>query len=123
MSDTKVILSIYDDPDILDFMQTVLESKGYTVITAETAEDGLRTFKKESPDMVFVDLMMEEVDAGTAFAKEIKALGADTPVYMLSSVGDSLNSTVDYASLGLRGLLQKPIDPASLISLVEKVLA
>ncbi len=123
MSDTKVILSIDDDPDILDFMQTVLESKGYTVITAETAEDGLRTFKKESPDMVFVDLMMEEVDAGTAFAKEIKALGADTPVYMLSSVGDSLNSTVDYASLGLRGLLQKPIDPASLISLVEKVLA
>ncbi len=119
MSDAKVILSIDDDPDILDFMKTVLESKGYEVATAGTAEEGLKVYKQVNPDVVFVDLMMEEVDAGTAFVKELKALGQDVPIYMLSSVGDALNETTSYAALGLKGVLQKPLDPAKLVDLVK----
>ena len=45
------------------------------IAEALTAEDGLDVFRKEDPDLVLVDLMMEEVDAGTSFVKEMKALG------------------------------------------------
>ena len=55
--------------------------------------------------------MMEEVDAGTNFVKEIKALGEAPPIYMLSSVGDTLTISTDYSALGLAGVLQKPINP------------
>ncbi len=117
---SPLILSIDDDPDVLMFIETVLKSKGYDVVTAETAEQGLRIFKEKKPDMVIVDLMMEEVDAGTNFVRELKVMREDIPVFMLSSVGNALNMNTNFADLGLKGVLQKPIEPDTLLALVEK---
>jgi len=121
MKDGKhAILCIDDDQDILESMTMILEGDGYAVETANTAEDGLRKYKQERPDLIIVDLMMEEVDAGTNFVKEVKALGGTIPpVYMLSAVGDNLNENVSYAELGLTGVLQKPVDAATLISTIK----
>jgi len=120
MQDGKhVILCIDDDDDILFFLQTVLEAKGYKVLTAGTAEEGLRLFKSTTPDFLIVDLMMEEVDAGTRLVKELKLLGNTAPIYMLSSVGDNLTMTADYTSLGLSGVLQKPVDEQQLLTILE----
>jgi DNA-binding response OmpR family regulator len=120
----KRILVVDDDPDILNFFQLVLATEGYTVTTAGTAEDGLKAFRERRPHLVFVDLMMEEVDAGTSLVKEIQALGGDqVPIYMVTSVGDSLNMTTDYATLGLKGVLQKPVDIKNLLRLVSHALA
>ena len=120
MQDGKhVILCIDDDDDILFFLQTVLEATGYEVMTAGTAEDGLRLFKTTTPDFLIVDLMMEQVDAGTHLVKELKLLGNTAPIYMLSSVGDNLSMTADYTSLGLSGVLQKPVDEQQLLAIVE----
>jgi DNA-binding response OmpR family regulator len=63
--------------------------------------------------------MMEEVDAGTHFVKELRLLNNKAPVYMLSSVGDSLSANVDFAELGLTGVLQKPVDFNSLLSTLK----
>ncbi len=121
--ENNFILSVDHDPDILEFMTTVLESKGYTVITAESGTDGLEVFKANDPAMIFVDLMMEEVDAGTNLVKEIKALGSKVPVYMLSSVGDAMTMNLDTSQLGIDGVLQKPLHPEELLKIVEDALA
>jgi len=118
-----VILCIDDDDDILFFLRTILEAGGYKVLTAGTAEEGLRLFKSTPPDFLIIDLMMEEVDAGTRLVKELKLLGNSAPVYMLSSVGDHLNLTADYSSLGLSGVLQKPVDEQQLLAILEAKLA
>lgn len=121
MHDGKyVILCIDDDEDILVSLRLVLEGSGYIVHGAATAEEGLRIYKKTKPDLLIVDLMMEEVDAGTSFVKELKALGNTAPIYMLSSVGDSLNVSADYSELGLTGVFQKPIDPDTLLAILRK---
>ena len=123
MQDGKhVILCVDDDPDILFFLRTVLEKGGYVMKEAATAEDGLRVFKESNPDLVIVDLMMEEVDAGTSFVKEVRASGGDVPIYMLSSVGDNLHLSTDYTALGLAGIFQKPINSDSLISVLRSKL-
>ncbi len=120
MQDGKhVILCIDDDDDILFFLQTVLGAKGYRVLTAGTAEEGLRLFKSASPDFLIVDLMMEEVDAGTRLVKELKLLGNTAPIYMLSSVGDNLSMMTDYSALGLAGVLQKPVDEQRLLTILK----
>lgn len=117
MKDGKyVILCIDDDQDVLDALRIVLEKHNYTMIEAITAEDGLRIYKAEKPDFIIVDLIMEEVDAGRNFSKDLMALGNKAPVYMLSSVGDSLASNIDFPELGLTGILQKPIDFSSLLT-------
>jgi DNA-binding response OmpR family regulator len=117
-----VILCIDDDPDFLDSMREIIESNGYIMESAGTAEDGLRRFRALSPDLVIVDLMMEEIDSGTSFVKDLKALGATVPIYMLTSVGDSLSVTTDYAQLGLTGVLQKPLNPDILLRTLKSKL-
>lgn len=120
MQDGKhVILVIDDDPDIRYALKLVLEGNGYGVAEAATAEDGLKAYKDAQPDLLIVDLMMEEVDAGVAFVKELRLLGNQAPIYMLSSAGDNLSMTTDYAELGLAGVFQKPIDNEMLLSILS----
>lgn len=118
----QVILCIDDDEDVLLALRLVLEQNNYVMVEAPTAEEGLEKFKEEKPDLIVVDLMMEEVDAGASFVKEVKALGGSIPIYMLSSVGDQLNLSTDYASLGLTGVFQKPINSATLLKTLKKKL-
>ena len=109
------ILCIDDDEDVLLTLQLTLEKNGYAMIGARTAEEGLQKFKEERPDLIIVDLMMEEIDSGVNFVKEVRAVGGDVPIYMLSSVGDQFNLTADFSSLGLSGVFQKPIDNQTLL--------
>jgi two-component system response regulator ArlR len=120
MRDQKhVILCVDDDQDTLDMLRIALESGGYRVCEAVTAEDGLKKYKSDKPDLLIVDLMMEEVDAGTRFVTKLKAMGNTAPIYMLSSVGDSLGMQRDYSDLGLDGIFQKPVDPHTLLMTVK----
>lgn len=120
MKDDKfVILCVDDDPDVLDMLRIVLESKGYLMVGANSAEEGSKRYQSESPDLVLVDLMMEEVDAGTALVTKLKALGNQAPVYMLSSVGEELSSSIDHEKLGLSGVFQKPLNAKVLLRTLQ----
>lgn len=120
MKDGKfVILCIDDDEDVLFSLRTVLEKNGYEMIQAFSAEEGLKVYKETNSDFIIVDLMMESVDAGKNLVKELKLLGNKAPIYMLSSVGDSLVSNIDFSELGLMGVFQKPIDSNTLLSTLK----
>jgi CheY-like chemotaxis protein len=120
MSERKpLILYIDDDPDYREVMRIILESGGYEMAEAATAEEGVEAYKRHTPDLVIVDLMMEEVDSGTAFVKELRLLGNQVPVYMLSSVGESMSLTADYMALGLAGIFQKPVDRGTLLTVLK----
>ena len=112
---TYVILYVDDDPDFLDTMRLLLEAHGYRMIGARTAEEGLRAAREQRPDLVIVDLMMEEIDSGTSLVREIRALGLDVPIYLLSSIGDQVSGTIDTGQLGIAGVFQKPVDPQALL--------
>jgi DNA-binding response OmpR family regulator len=120
MKDGKpVILCVDDDQDLLDALRLVLEKNGYAMVEARSAEVGLRKYQEAAPDLIIIDLMMEEVDAGTSLVTELKALGNTRPVYMLSSVGDNLSETVSYSELGLAGVFQKPINNQQLLTVLK----
>ncbi len=124
MSDKKArILCIDDDPDVLEFLKIVLEGAGYEFVGAAGAEEGLEAYRARRPDLVIVDLMMEEVDSGAGFAKELRLLGNRAPVFMLSSVGDNLNLATDTVPLGLTGVFQKPLSADHLLTVLEATLA
>jgi DNA-binding response OmpR family regulator len=117
-----VVLCVDDDRDMLDALKILIESFNYSVVCASSAEDGLRLFKSEKPDMIIADLMMEEVDSGTGLARDLKLAGCAVPVFLLSSVGDALRNNTDYADLSLTGVFQKPIQPDVLKKTLNKVL-
>jgi two-component system, NtrC family, nitrogen regulation response regulator NtrX len=114
-----IILYVDDDPDYREVVRAILENGGYEVTEAATGEEGLKVFQGRRPDLVIVDLMMEEVDAGASFVKELRLLGNTAPVYMLTSVGESLNLTTDHVAMGLAGVLQKPVDRENLLRILK----
>lgn len=120
MQDGKfVILAIDDDQDVLDALRMILEASDFVMNEAHSGEEGIKLYRQARPDLIIVDLMMEEVDAGTSFVKELRALGNSSPVYMLSSVGDNLSMNTDYSALGLSGVFQKPLNPDMLLSILR----
>ena len=114
-----VILCVDDDPDILISLKIVLESGGYAVVTAADGKAGVQAFIESRPDLVLLDLMMEEIDAGTRALKEMRTIDRKVPVYLLSSTGDYLQGATDTSELGLAGVFQKPVDPNILLRLLR----
>ncbi len=124
MKDGKhVVLYIDDDPDFRLSTRTILEANGYEMVEACSAEEGLRVYKESAPDAVIVDLMMEEVDAGVNFVKDIRLSGNTAPIFMLSNVGDTLTQSTDYNELGLAGVFQKPLEADHLLKILAAKLA
>jgi len=110
-----VILCVDDDPDILQTLRMLLDRNGYLMVEAGGAEEALRRYREVEPDLLIVDLMMEQVDSGADLLRGLAALGNTAPAFLLSSIGDELNRTLDAAELGLAGVFQKPIDPTFLL--------
>jgi len=120
MQDGKhVVLCVDDDPDFRESIAIILEASGFAVVSAASAEEGVRCYQESNPDLILADLMMEEVDAGTSMVTKLKALGNTAPIFLLSSIGDGLAANIDYADLGLAGVFQKPIDPAAFIGTLK----
>ena len=120
MKDGKhVILYVDDDPDFRDSMRTVLEANGYLFLEAASGEEGLRQFKQQKPDLVILDLMMEEIDTGTSMVRDLKLGGCEAPILVVSSVGEALRQSTDISELGLAGVLQKPVDFDGLLGMIK----
>lgn len=85
--ETKKILLVDDDLDLLEQNKILLEAKGYTVVTADNMKSAMETFQKEKPDAAILDLIMEEHDAGFILAHKIKKdpYGKTIPVFLLTS--------------------------------------
>lgn len=118
-----VVLCIDDDRGFLNSMQSMLESAGCDVEIAAGVDEGLAKFRATRPDLVFVDLMMEEADSGLSFLRAIRDPGPTPPIYLLSGVGSDMKSLADFTEMGLTDVLQKPIDPVKLIPLVKAALS
>jgi len=120
MQDGKyVILAIDDDPDFLQAIRLFLEANGYIMTQANSAEAGLKVYKEKNPDLVLVDLMMESIDAGADFVRELRLLGNTAPVFLLSGAGDGMTDNIDYTEYGFSGVFQKPIKNERLLSVIK----
>lgn len=120
MSDTKTILVIDDDPDVLFLCRTTLEPAGYVVKTADNSEAGIALAEAEPPDLILTDIMMERADAGfhvvDRFARRL-------PVIMFSSITNESDQIFDESSLPIRALFNKPINAKKLLEKVKEILS
>jgi DNA-binding response OmpR family regulator len=117
------IAIIDDDPDIIDASSLVLTSKGYEVITANNPDDGYKIVKENSPDLIILDVMMNEPDDGFFLAQKFRKNNITTPIIMYTSV--SKTTGIEYGvneMVPVNEYVEKPISPAQLIEKVEKLL-
>mgnify|MGYP001596533883 CR=1 FL=1 len=117
------IAIIDDDPDILDASSLVLTSKGHEVITASNPDDGYKIVKDQSPDLIILDVMMNEPDDGFFLAQKFRKEKVKVPIIMYTSI--SKTTGMDFGKSDLVPVdeyVEKPISPDELIEKVEKLL-
>lgn len=123
------ILIIDDDPDVVEGMKVVLESKQYQVTVANSGREGLEEVIRSKPDLIVLDVMMETMDKGFEVARELKKIqnSKDIPILMLTAIKENTgldfkNEAGDKDWLPVDDYTEKPLKPEALLSKVESLL-
>jgi CheY-like chemotaxis protein len=121
MSDPAArVLVVDDDDDDADAVGTFLRAHGYAVLRATSGRDGVAMTRRERPDLVLMDVMMEERTAGFFAIQEIRRdpeIGA-TPVLVTSSIYSAIPGfrvSPEAGWLRHDGFLAKPVDLDALL--------
>lgn len=119
------ILIVDDDPDMVEAGRYVLEKQGHDVISALNVEAGFKALTDSTPDLLILDVMMEEADDGLVFARKVRRTGLTLPILMLTSVNRAmgLNIGKDAEMVPVDEFVEKPVDPAVLCAKVDGLLA
>ena len=113
------VLIVEDDRTIANFVQTILETGGYQVITAERCRQGLMVFTSHLPDLVVLDLGLPDMD-GEEFIRQVR--GASTvPIIVLSARTDERDK-VSALDSGANDYITKPFGTAELLARVRAAL-
>jgi CheY-like chemotaxis protein len=128
------ILVVDDDPDLVAAMRLLLEGHGYRVVSASSGVEGLRRLREESPDLLLLDVMMEDLSAGFHVAQAIRDDSPDSPyaeyrevpIIMLTAVQEHtripFKQAVGSEYLPVEVFLEKPFNSARLAEVVEDTL-
>jgi len=115
------IAIIDDDPDILDASSLVLKAMGYEVITAVNPVDGFKIVMEKKPDLIILDVMMDEPDDGFFLAQKLRREKFDGPIIMYTSVSKSIGMEFGASEIvPVDDFIEKPIAPDVLVDKVEK---
>ena len=118
-----LIAIIDDDPDILDASTLVLTSKGYEIITASNPDDGYKIVKEQQPDLIILDVMMNEPDDGFFLAQRFRREKMEIPIIMYTSISKSIGMEFSASEMvPVDDFVEKPIAPDVLVNKVEKLL-
>jgi DNA-binding response OmpR family regulator len=118
-----IIAVIDDDPDILEASNLVLTAKGYEVLTADNFEDGYKLVKEKKPDLIILDVMMNEPDDGFFLAQKFRREKIEIPIIMYTSVSKSIGMEFGASEMvPVDDFIEKPIAPDKLIDKIEKLL-
>ena len=130
MKGNPKILIVDDDPDFIEIGKLSLEGMGYRVLSASTGREGWEMVEKETPDLVILDLMMEDLDAGLTLSNRIKSHPryGNIPILMLTSISRETGmdftprTEEDLRKLQVDDFHSKPIKVKILREKVEKLL-
>jgi len=115
----KRLLLIDDEPRVRASLKMVLEPL-YDIAQASDGPEGLDIFRKESPDLVLLDIVLPGTD-GLAVLQMLRTERKSTPVVMLTGT-KSVKSAVDAMKLGAADYLSKPFDVDELRIVIDRAL-
>lgn len=110
----KKILFIDDDPDIHTIIKFCFENTSIAVLSAQSAEEGIKKAMELQPDLILLDIMMPEMD-GIEMLKAMKLIPhlSTIPVVVLTAKAQK-SEVAGYFQYGVLDVIIKPFDPAHL---------
>lgn len=119
-AEKRAVLIVDDEPVILNMFKDIFLTKGYVVHTALGGREGLAEFASHHFDVVLLDILMPDMN-GLEVLQEMKKMQPSAKIVMIT--GFSLDAHREQATRdGASLFLNKPIDPAALLSAVDNLL-
>jgi DNA-binding response OmpR family regulator len=112
------ILVIDDEPDVVTYLRTFLEKNDFQVITASNGEEAIQAARKETPDLVTLDIMMPQ-ESGVRFYRKMKKEEnlKNVPIIVISGMaGKHLAIAKPDASF------EKPVNMQKLLEEIQRLL-
>lgn len=121
---TWKVVSIEDDPGMIDLFRLILKPGGYEVLGATNGTAGLELIGDAKPDIVLLDLQMPGMDGWEVY-QQMKADKAmkDIPVIVVTCRTSAIDEVLARHIAKVDDYIRKPFGPSKLIESVESVLS
>lgn len=121
-SNSKTIVIVDDEPDIVELVTLHLNKAGYRVVSFELAQELLKYLISKTPDLIILDLMLPDGD-GIDICKLLKMepRTASVPVIMLTAKTDEMDKILGL-EIGADDYVTKPFSPRELLARIKAVL-
>ena len=118
------ILIVDDDVDYVECVKVVLERAGHSVTSANNRDDGMEMVQAKKPDLLVLDIMMEEPDDGIAMAQDLRKTGFKNPILMMSGIARATGLAYDKDNevTPVDDFVEKPVKPAVLLDKINALL-
>jgi len=122
----KKVLIIDDDSDFVEAISTLLEAKGYEVVSAAEGKSGFSQAKQELPGLILLDVMMTSKSEGFDVARQLKGepTTKDIPVVLVTGIKRDMNLPFGFEPdenwLPVKAVIEKPVKPDMLLKAVEE---
>src|SRR5437867_5885369 len=110
----RALLLVEDDKSFLQRLARAMESRGFTVTTAESVADGLRHLEAASPAFAVVDMRLEDGN-GLDVISALKRRRPDARAIILTGYGN-IATAVNAVKMGAVDYLAKPVDADDVVS-------
>jgi DNA-binding response OmpR family regulator len=115
----KTVLIVEDEASLASTLSYNFRKNGFNVIAAADGVEGLRTARRDSPDVIVLDLMLPRMD-GLEVCRRLRA-ESDVPILMLTAKGEELDRVVGL-EIGADDYLTKPFSMRELIARVRALI-
>jgi DNA-binding response OmpR family regulator len=122
MAESKRILLVDDDQEIVESMRLALEASGYQILVARDGNQGLAMAEREDPDLVILDMMMPKRSGFLVLERLRRTRRIPTKVIMITANEGGRHKA--YAEmLGVDDYIRKPFAMDRLLESVNRLLA
>ena len=120
--ETKHILCIEDEPEMIDLIRLILGRRGFEVVGAAGGKEGLEKVRENPPDLILLDLMMPDMDGWEVY-QQIKAdeKTKEIPVIVVTAKAQSIDKVLGLHIAKVDDYIAKPFSPQDLLNSVDKV--
>jgi two-component system response regulator VicR len=114
---------IEDEQEMIDLVKLILSRKRFEVIGANGGREGLDAVRKNSPEVILLDLMMPDMDGWEVY-QQLKADEStrDIPVIVITAKAQNIDKVLALHIAKVDDYIPKPFTPKDLLDSIEKVL-
>jgi CheY-like chemotaxis protein len=122
------VLIVDDDSDFQDAIRVLMESAGYSILSAYSAREGLEMARRQRPDAILLDIIMDSTTDGFEFCREARRdpLIKHTPIVGVSAVearmGPHSSPDHDQELFPVDGYLRKPVEVRELVAELKRLI-